>query len=76
MFDSGLERDCEKRTITPEDELIFKSGGFSLGRRREAGVPKGHAEPDQPGPPCRCQSFLQAVASGCFTRRAMEKPQA
>lgn len=61
MFDSRLERDCEKRTITPEAELIFKSGGFSRGRREE-GVPKGHAETGQPGPPCRCQSFLQAVS--------------
>lgn len=73
-FDSRLERDCGKRTITPKAELIFKSGGFSRGRREE-GVPTGQAESSAPGPLCRRQSFPQAAASGCVTRRATEKPQ-
>lgn len=46
-FDSGLERDCGKGEITPEAELIFKSGGVSRGRR-EKGVPTGQAETRAP----------------------------
>ena len=73
-FDSGLECDCGKRTITPEAELIFKSGGFSQGRREE-GVPTGQAETGAPGPPCGRQSFRKPRPLGGFTRRAMKKPQ-
>lgn len=58
----------------PEAELIFKSGGFSRGRREE-GIPTGQAETGAPCPPCRRQSFTKAAASGCFTRRAVEQPQ-
>lgn len=46
-FDSGLECDCGKGEITPEAELIFKSGGFSRGRR-EKGVPTSQAETRAP----------------------------
>lgn len=64
-FDSGLERDCGKRTITPEAELIFKSGGLSQGRREE-GVPTGQTETGAPGPPCGRQSFRKQRPLGAL----------
>jgi hypothetical protein len=69
-FNSGLEHDCGTGAITPEAELIFESGGFSRGHRKE-GVPTR----PWPRPLCLRQYFSQAVVSGCFPRRAMEQPQ-